>query len=105
MVAHCSHFQYYSSTSSELKQENIMKINLRKLLMWWDEQEQLADVFTEFVLEYAMKAGSDNFVSDYARVLRDSGKFTVPNLADLESLLRHAGLNTEFDGRQTRVNL
>ncbi len=82
-----------------------MKINLRKLLMWWDENEQAAGVFTNFVIEYAMKAGSDNFVSDYARVLRESGKYTVPNLADLESLLRHAGLKTEFDGRHTRITL
>ncbi|AFN37478.1 hypothetical protein OLCHANIL_00079 [Vibrio phage V05] len=82
-----------------------MKINLRKLLMWWDENEQAADEFTNFVLEYAMKAGSDNFISDYATYLRDSGKYTVPNLADLESLLRHAGLKSEFDGRHTRIVL
>ncbi|AGB06935.1 hypothetical protein phiST2_0126 [Vibrio phage phi-ST2] len=82
-----------------------MKINLRKLLMWWDENEKAADEFTNFVLEYAMKAGSDNFISDYATYLRDSGKYTVPNLADLESLLRHAGLQAEFDGRHTRIVL
>lgn len=79
------------------------KIRLSTVLMWWDERTELADMFTDIVLERAMTCGDDNTISDYSNFLRESGKFTVPNLADVESLLRHAGLTTKFDGRVTRV--
>ncbi len=82
-----------------------MKINLRKLAMWWTESEAAADQFTNFVLEHAMICGDDNFISDFARVLRESGMYTVPPLSELENLLSLAGLNCTFDGRQTRVSI
>lgn len=81
------------------------KVNARKLLMWWDEEEQLAEEFTTFARDYIEKAGDYNYVSNFADAMRDSGRYTVPNHADIESLLNHAGLKTVFDGRTTIITL